>query len=126
MNKLLIAAYVITTAGGLILLKLGTNGSGFVSIIEGKLVWNITTLVILGILTYGISFFLYIILISKFNLGYIVPITTALVYVLVFAASYFVFKEQFTLLKIIAITLIISGVILLNATTPEAHAIANE
>ena len=114
MDKLLIAAYVISTAGGLVLLKLGTNGSGFISITDGKIVWNISALAILGILTYGVSFFLYLVLISKFSLGYIVPLTTALVYILVFFASYFVFKEGFTVLKVIAIAMIIAGVIILN------------
>ncbi|QQS17668.1 EamA family transporter [Candidatus Saccharibacteria bacterium] len=120
MDKLLIAAYVLTTAGGLVLLKLGTNGSGFLSIVDGKLVWNLGILAMLGILTYGISFLLYIILVSKFSLGYIVPLTTALVYILVFIASYFIFKEDFTSMKIVAIAMIIGGVILLNTTpTPE-------
>lgn len=120
MNKLLIAAYVIATAGGLVLLKLGTSGAGFLSIVDGKLTWNITLLTVLGILTYGVSFLLYIVLISKFNLGYIVPLTTALVYILVFSASYFIFKEHFTVLKVLAIVMIMGGVLLLNSTSESA------
>lgn len=119
MNKLLIAAYVIATAGGLVLLKLGTTGAGFISIVDGKMVWNISLLTLIGIATYGVSFFLYIVLISKFNLGYIVPLTTALVYILVFTASYFIFKENFTAIKIISIVMIIGGVILLNTSGEE-------
>lgn len=116
MNKLLIIAYVLATAGGLVLLKLGTSGAGFISIVNGKVAWNLSLLTVLGILTYGVSFLLYIILISKFSLGYIVPLTTALVYILVFIASYFVFKESFTTLKIVAIIMIIGGVMILNIT----------
>lgn len=115
MNKLIIAAYVVATAGGLVLLKLGTSGAGFLSIVDGKFTWNISLLTALGIATYGISFLLYIILISKFELGYIVPLTTALVYILVFSASYFIFKEHFTAVKIIAIVMIMGGAILLNS-----------
>ena len=117
MDKLLIISYVLTTAGGLVLLKLGTSGAGFISIIDGKFALNSSALTIIGILLYGISFLLYIILISKYSLGYIVPLTTALVYSLVFLASYFVFKEGFTAVKLLAIVLIMGGVILLNSTS---------
>ena len=114
MDKMLIALYVLATSGGLILLKLGSKGLAFVSIVDGKLTWNLSLLTILGILTYGVSFLLYILLISKFSLGFIVPLTTALVYILIFVASFLIFKESFTSLKIVAIILIIGGVILLN------------
>lgn len=114
MDKLLILAYVLATASGLVLLKLGTGGASFVSMNDGKIAWNIGLISIFGIFVYGISFLLYIVLISKFSLGFIVPLTTALVYILVFTASYFVFKESFTAMKVAAIILIIGGVILLN------------
>lgn len=127
MDKLLITLYVISTAGGLVLLKLGTSGAGFINIIDGKITWNISLLTLLGIMTYGISFLLYIVLISKFSLGYIVPLTTALVYILVFTASYFIFKEHFTTIKTLAIIMIVTGVLLLNSSgnttsdnTPQA------
>ena len=118
MDKILIAAYVVATAGGLVLLKLGTNGASVISLVGNKIALNITPMSILGIFVYGISFLLYIVLISRFSLGYIVPLTTALVYILVFTASYFIFKESFTMLKIISMSLIITGVILLNASGP--------
>lgn len=114
MDKLLILLYVLATAGGLVLIKVSSNGAGFLSVLDGKIMWNIGLLTLLGIFVYGISFFLYIILISKFSLGYIVPITTGLVYILVFTASYFVFKEEFTSLKVLAIALIVAGVLLLQ------------
>lgn len=117
MDKFLIVAYVLATVGGLVLLKLGTSGTGFISVVDGRISWNISALTILGILVYGISFLLYILLISKFSLGYIVPLTTALVYILVFTASYFIFKENFTVLKIVAIIMILGGVLLLNSSS---------
>lgn len=69
---------------------------------------------IAGVSLYVISFVLYIHLISKNELGYIIPLTTALVYVLVFAASFFVFKESLTLTKIVGIGLILAGLTFLN------------
>lgn len=116
MDKLLIAAYVLSTVSGLVLLKLGTTGSSLFLVIGGKISVTVGILTVLGILFYGISFLLYILLISKFNLSYIIPLTTAFVYILVFIASYYIFKEGFTPLKIIAIAMIIGGVVLLNIT----------
>jgi drug/metabolite transporter (DMT)-like permease len=114
MNWIMIAVYVLTTVGGLVLLKLGTNGSALLSVVDGKMIWNIGLLSVVGIVFYGISFLLYTFLISQFNLGFIVPLTTALVYILVFIASFIIFHESFSWLKIIAIVMIIGGVILLN------------
>lgn len=115
MNRFLIILYVLATAGGLVLLKLGTSDNPLITIVSGKPILHITALTVMGIFLYGLSFLLYIMLISKFSLGYIVPLTTALVYILVFAASYFIFKEGFTSMKIVAIVMIIGGVILLNS-----------
>jgi multidrug transporter EmrE-like cation transporter len=114
MNVALIAIYVLATVGGLILLKLGTGGEPLVSVVEGKTIWNISIVSVLGLLSYGISFLLYMFLISKFDLGFIVPLTTGLVYILVFIASLLIFKEAFSVIKVLAVVLIVAGVILLN------------
>jgi drug/metabolite transporter (DMT)-like permease len=114
MSKLIIFLYVITTSLGLIILKLSTGRGSPVELIAGKLHFNVNALTLTGIVLYGVSFFLYIFLISKFNLGYIIPLTTALVYIIIFTASFIIFKETFTVLKIAAICLIVIGVILLN------------
>jgi drug/metabolite transporter (DMT)-like permease len=116
MDKLLIAIYIAATVGGLVLLKLGTGVGSPISLADGRLVLNISALALLGIIVYGVSFLLYIVLISKFNLSYIVPLTTGIVYVLIFVTSYFIFKESFTPLKIIAVIMIMGGVVLLNST----------
>lgn len=114
MSLLLLIAYVLATSGGLILIKLGTVSGVPVSIIEHSLKFNMNLSILAGIFLYGLSFVLYIYLISKYDLGYIIPVTTALVYVLIFLASFFIFHEAFTIIKITAISLIIFGVILLN------------
>ncbi len=114
MSKLLIALYALTTSLALVVLKLGSKGGAPAEFINGKLHLNLTPYTLLGIFLYGTSFLLYIYLISKFQLGYIIPLTTALVYILVFLASFFIFNEAFTLLKSIGIILIVAGLVLLN------------
>lgn len=110
----LIALYVTLTAGGLIVLKLGSNSGPFLSLMNNRPVLNLTLLNIIGILMYGLSFLLYTFLVAKNDLAFIIPVTTGVVYVLIFIASYFLFKEGFTALKIAAIILILSGVIILS------------
>jgi len=114
MSIILIAAYVLSTSFGLILLKLGSVTGPLISFVGHVIKFNFNPYSIAGIFLYGLSFVLYTYLISKFDLGYIIPITTALVYILIFIASFIIFKEAFTLIKIVAISLIIFGVILLN------------
>lgn len=106
--------YVLTTSLGLILLKLGSNHGAVIEIISHKPAFNLTCANVLGIVMYGISFILYTYLISKNDLGYIIPITTALVYIIIFLASFIIFKESFTLMKVTAIFMILLGVILLK------------
>lgn len=114
MLKFIIALYVLATSLGLVALKLGTTNGLPISIVENKLHLNINFYAISGIFLYGMSFLLYIFLISKYDLGYIIPLVTALVYIIIFVASFLIFKESFTLLKIIAIVLIVAGLVLLN------------
>lgn len=113
-NYILMGAYVLSTASGLVLLKLGTTTGLPISFIENSIKFNLNPFAISGLFLYGLSFLLYIYLLSKFDLGFVIPLTTALVYVLIFIASFIIFKESFTMLKIIAIALILSGVVILN------------
>ena len=56
-------------------------------------------------------------LVSKFDLSYIVPITQGIVYVLIFLSSIGVFKEQVKLNGIIGTVLVILGIVLINIKT---------
>lgn len=114
MAKIILALYVATTSLGLITLKLGTTNGLPVSYVQDKLHFNFNFYAVTGVILYGLSFVLYLYLISKYDLGYIIPLTTALVYIVIFIASAVVFKEVFTATKIVGIALIIIGLIFLN------------
>lgn len=114
MSNLIIAAYAISTSLALVLLKLGSQSGAIVSVVNSKIDFNLSMLNIGGVFFYGLSFIVYTYLISKYDLGYIIPLATALVYVLIFIASFIIFKESFTLIKIAAIALILIGIVLLN------------
>lgn len=114
LKAIILLIYVASTSLGLIAIKQGTGEGLPISFNGDRVQFHLNFFSIIGILLYGLSFVLYVYLISKFDLGYIIPLTTALVYVVIFIASYFIFKEVFTLMKVIGIALIVSGVIFLS------------
>ena len=114
MSKIIISLFVLATSSALIVLKLGAKSGAPAEFIDSRLHFNVNPFIIGGIALYGFSFVLYMYLLSKYDLGYIIPLTTALVYMIIFTASYFIFKEAFTPLKIAGIALIILGLIFLN------------
>ncbi len=114
MAKIILLLYVLTTSLALVFLKMGSNSGALIGFTGGKLTFNFQLLSLVGIFLYGTSFLLYTYLIAKFDLGYIIPFATAFVYVAIFIASYFIFHEAFTALKVVGIALILSGIVLLN------------
>jgi multidrug transporter EmrE-like cation transporter len=117
MEQLVIAIYLVLTVAGLTLVKLGSKGAALVSKNGDKLVWNMGPVVFLGLFAYGLSFLLLMWMVSKYELSVLIPLTTALGQILVFIVAVTVFKEQFTLLKFMALILIITGVVLLQIKT---------
>jgi len=112
--NIILVVYALMSSLGLIFLKAGSQDGAPISFIDGKVHLNLGAYIIAGVLLYGLSFIIYTYLISKNDLGYIIPVSTALVYTFIFTASFLIFKEAFTAVKIVAICLIIGGVVLLN------------
>lgn len=114
MSWLILSLYVLATSSGLVLLKLGTKAGLPVSYLDNRWHFNLNAFTVGGIFLYGVSFLLYMYLVSKNDLGYIIPLTTAFVYIAIFIASFLIFKEVYTTPKIMGIALILIGLVLLN------------
>lgn len=110
-----LALYALSTSLALVFLKLGSQTGALISYTDGRLQINPSLFSVLGIGLYGISFLIYTFLVAKYDLGYIVPIATAVVYVLVFMSSFVIFKESFTVIKICGIALILGGILLIHS-----------
>lgn len=67
--------------------------------------------VMCGIISYGVSFLLWIKVLSKVELSYAYPMVS-IGYILVMFFSYFLFKENISIIRILGVILIISGVVL--------------
>jgi len=107
------ALYVFLTVSGLILFKLGANSSQIKVIAKGILGLQISLTSIIGIACYGCSFIIYLLLVSKNALSFLVPVMTGIVYISVLIASVLILKERVTLFSVIGSLLILFGVILM-------------
>lgn len=113
MNVVFIILYVIFAVTGSTLLKYGGLEHvkslftvPFVNI-------NVSWVTLIGFISYGISFLLYTILLNKFDLSFISPLTVALVYILLMVTAFIIFKEPITTTKIIGCSLILIGILLM-------------
>lgn len=117
MNIALIVLYVIFAVGGSTLIKYGGLAKVASLIVLPIVHVSVSLVTLLGIACYGLSFFFYILLLNKFDLSFISPLTVGIVYVLLMATAVVVFNEQFTVLKTIGCTLILVGILLIVATS---------
>jgi small multidrug resistance pump len=116
MNAILIICYVLFAVGGSTLIKYG-GLSKIASLITLPIVnINISFISLLGIVCYGLSFAVYILLLNKLDLSFLSPITIGIVYVLLMITAALVFNESFTIIKIIGCSLILGGIMLVLVT----------
>lgn len=110
-NYIYIILYFIFAVSGSTFLKYGglSNVKNIINIPIVNI--NVSLYTLLGFVLYGISFLLYTILLNKYELSFISPITVAGVYILLMLTAFFVFNEPFTVNKIIGSCLILLGII---------------
>lgn len=109
MIYILFIIYVILSSSGLVLFKLGTMGPG-ISILGIKL----TIRMILGVFCYGLSFLLWLYIVSKINLTFAMPLSVALVNTLVVVESCIFLKEKINIQQGIGIFIIVLGVMIIT------------
>jgi small multidrug resistance pump len=105
--------YLILSVSGLILFKLGANSSQISIIAKGILSLQISFTSLIGLCCYLFSFFIYLFLISKNTLSFLVPVMTGIVYILVLTASVLILKEKLTLFSVMGSLFILLGIILM-------------
>lgn len=113
-SYIMIAAYLIFSISGVILFKIGSEKEFLVSVSTGVFSLHISLISILGLICYVCSFLMYMYLISKFDMSYIIPICTGITTVLTFILAVLIFKESVTINKVVGSLLIIIGVLIVN------------
>ena len=113
-NYILIGVYLLLALSGVTLFKLGTEKEFFVSVANGMFDFKISFISLVGLLCYVCSFLMYMFLISKFDLTYIVAVTTGIMQVLSVIVGIMIFKETLTLSKFAGTVCILIGVAIIN------------
>lgn len=110
----MVALYLILTVAGLILYKYGANKGFEFSLANKAFNLKINFISILGLVCYLFSFLLYMLILPKFNISYIMPLTSAVSYISIFALSAMVLKEAITTNGIIGVIIILIGIVIMN------------
>ena|GEM_PF-1223683 len=119
--------YVLAAVSGSTLIKYGSMAERL-PVLFTVPVFNLAVSLVLlvGLLFYGISFVLYIVLLSRFDLSFISPLLIGFVYVLLMLTAAVIFKEHFTIMKTVGATLVLAGILLIllgdNGVTGQRHA----
>lgn len=111
---IMIIIYGILGSMGMYFLKSGLSNETSFLISKGLIKLTLNFKFIIGFILYVASFLLYMFIISKNNLMYIIPLATAALYIFILIISIFLLKEPLTIYKTIGFFLILIGVILIN------------
>lgn len=114
---LLIFVPIIIAAGGQIILKLGMNKIGAFNFSETSLLSFFskiltTPLVLLGLSLYGLSAFLWLMVLSREKLSFVYPMV-AFSYVVTVILSMLILKEQIPWLRWLGLGVICLGILLI-------------
>lgn len=105
--------YFLFTLSGLTLMKFDKLGMNL-SVGKTGFSLNIGLAFIIGAFAYIVSFFIYITLVRKYDLSYLLPFVNGIVILSSTLLGVFLFKEVISSIKIIGIVLIVMGLVLIN------------
>jgi drug/metabolite transporter (DMT)-like permease len=105
--------YLFFSAVGLLLIKIGGKGTSL-SVNNNFLKMDINLLLLMGMICYIVSFLLYIYIINKQKLSYIVPVTAGVLNIVVFLLGVLILKEKINIYSVVGLILIILGVFFIN------------
>ena len=117
MQYVVMSVYVLFSVAGVTCFKLGSSGTLNISMTNTYFSIKISWLSVLGLLLYVVSFLIYMGLISKNQLSYLIPLVTGAVYLLTMLSSVVIFKEQIRFFQLAGSILILLGLILMNIKT---------
>lgn len=119
-KTILVIFYVVLTILGLVLMKLGGN-TGTIEIFENTLHFSINFISLVGFICYIMSFLIFTNIIVKFNLSYIMPVTSGIVQILTLVSGFIIFSEKITIKGIIGALMVILGIVIMNIKSKEKN-----
>lgn len=112
-NFLIVGIYLIFTVLGLVFMKMGGD-TFLLEFTNHKINLEIGLWSLLGMAFYMISFLLWVTILPRFNLSYIMPIAIGIVQVLTLAAALLIFHEKITVFNLLGVGLVVAGVVIMN------------
>lgn len=109
----LFAVYALLSAGGLVLFKLGGRDAALELERTGFSV-SLSWKMLLGIFCYLCSFLLWLVIVSRTQLTFAMPLSVGVVNILVFLGSARFLGEQITPTKILGLAVIVLGLFLIS------------
>ena len=109
----LFAVYALLSAGGLVLFKLGGRDAALELGRTGFSV-SLSWKMLLGIFCYLCSFLLWLVIVSRTELTFAMPLSVGVVNILVFLGSARFLGEQITPTKILGLAVIVLGLFLIS------------
>lgn len=116
-NMIMLALYILFSAAGLALMKMGISRGFKLGLERGALHLQINIIALLGILLYVCSFLLSVLVMSKMNLTYFYPLSAGLIYILICLIGVLFLKETVSISQWIGMALILGGVIMMKIST---------
>lgn len=113
-SVLLLIIYVACSSLGLVLLKVGLNNGTLITLHSTFLELKLHTFLMTGAVLYILSFLLNMIVMSRFNLSYVYPISAGLIYIAILVFSLLILKEQMSLMQVMGTIFILIGIIIMN------------
>ena len=110
---IIFTCYVLLASSGLIVFKSGSLNANLTLNIFGLAI-NYSVKMILGMLCYGFSFLLWMLIVSKMNLTIAMPLSVAIVNTLIVVESVLILKEKMAITQGIGIFIVIVGVCIMT------------
>lgn len=110
----LFVCYVLLSTLGLLLIKLGGNGTMF-ALEPQTISMQIDFRYAIGLACYILSFLLFTVILSKRELSWIYPVSAGIINIVSVILGVAVLKETVSSTEIVGITLVIAGTILMSA-----------
>lgn len=111
---ILMLCYIACSASGLILLKMGLNHGTVISFSTALVEIKVHTLLIAGALLYVVSFLLNLVVMGRFDLSYVYPVSAGLIYIAILVLSVALLKEKITTTQIVGMAAILIGIVIMN------------
>lgn len=115
-KSILVIVYIVLAISGLVLMKIGGN-TGTLSLAQGEFIFSMNFVSLFGFVSYIASFLLFTNIVVKFDLSYIMPISSGIIQVLTLLSGYLIFKEKVSINGIIGVSFVILGIIVMNIKT---------